>query len=65
LSKKIIMGDYALKYAQQGLAMFPVKPKGKVPICEHGVKDATTDEAQIREWWQKEPEANIGLAAGR
>jgi hypothetical protein len=29
-----------------------------------GVKDATTDEDQIRQWWEAEPDANIGLATG-
>ena len=37
---------------------------GKHPRTLHGVKDATTDEAQIREWWQQWPDANIGIATG-
>jgi hypothetical protein len=28
------------------------------------VKEATTDETQIRAWWQQHPEANIGIATG-
>lgn len=30
-----------------------------------GLKNATTDEAQIRIWWDRWPKANIGLATGR
>lgn len=30
-----------------------------------GVKKATTDAAQIREWWKKWPDALIGMALGR
>ena len=44
--------------------MFPLKPRDKVPATTHGVKDATTDEATIREWWAKTPNANIGFATG-
>jgi hypothetical protein len=33
-------------------------------MTKHGVKDATVDTNQIREWWRKEPNANIGLACG-
>ena len=28
----------------------------------HGIKDATTDDAQIRDWWTKWPTANIAVA---
>jgi bifunctional DNA primase/polymerase-like protein/AAA domain-containing protein/primase-like protein len=39
------------------------KNTGKHPLgrlAPNGFKDATTDEAQIREWWEQEPNANIG-----
>jgi len=53
----------ALQYAKEG---WPVEPlRGKVPLTKHGVKDATTDEAQIREWYTKWANANIGLATGK
>jgi hypothetical protein len=35
---------------------------GKVPITEHGVKDATGNKATIRQWWGQWPDANIGVA---
>jgi hypothetical protein len=57
--------DYALHYAERGLYVFPVAPRGKNPLTEHGFKDATTDPAQIRAWWERWPEANIGLDCGR
>ena len=44
--------------------MFPLKPGLKTPACAHGVDDATRDEAQIRTWWKKMPNANIGVAGG-
>jgi len=40
---------------------------GKHPIARlapHGVKDATTTPAVIRAWWNKYPQANVGIATG-
>jgi predicted P-loop ATPase len=54
----------ALRYAQMGWKVFPCKPCSKQPATRHGFKDATTDEAQIREWWERTPDANIGIATG-
>jgi hypothetical protein len=36
----------------------------KHPLVWHGVKDATTSPAQLERWWQRWPQANIGLATG-
>ena len=44
--------------------IFPLKPGGKTPLSAHGFKDATQDEAQIRAWWTKHPEAEIGVPTG-
>lgn len=56
--------DAALSYAARGWHVLPLKPRAKVPLTKHGVKDATTDEKQIREWWGRWPRANIGIACG-
>lgn len=37
---------------------------GKHPRTLNGVKDATTDEYRITEWFERFPESNIGLATG-
>ncbi len=61
------MSDFkenALAYAGLGLAVFPLKAKGKTPLTSHGVKDATKDLKQIERWWDKWQEANIGIATG-
>lgn len=52
--------EYASKYH---LPVFPLR--GKKPITEHGFKDATIDQNQIKAWWGKNPSANIGIATGR
>lgn len=36
----------------------------KHPRTKHGVTDATSEAAQIRRWWTKWPDANIGIATG-
>lgn len=52
-----------LSYASRGIPVFPCKPD-KRPWTEHGFKDATTDEAQLRSWWNVYPGALIGLPTG-
>lgn len=58
------LGRAAVTYAQKGYRVFPLEPQGKTPRTAHGCKDATTDEAQVRAWWEALPEANIGMATG-
>jgi hypothetical protein len=69
--------EAALRYAEQGWTVIPLhSPNGnacdcfKGPSCEapakhprtqHGLKDASQDELQIRRWWKTWPQANIGL----
>jgi hypothetical protein len=53
--------EFALRYAAAGFKVMPLKPRGKLPLTLHGAHDSTTDEAQIRDWWTKWPDANIGM----
>jgi hypothetical protein len=55
--------EAALKYASKGKPVFPCK-RDKRPITKNGFKNATTDEAQIKEWWTKRPTASIGMPTG-
>ena len=55
----------ALEYAANGWAVLPIVANAKNPACEHGVKDATTDETQIRKWFEQKPNLNIGVATGQ
>jgi hypothetical protein len=54
----------ALEYAEAGLRVFPLQPRGKKPATKNGFKDATTDPARIREWWAWKSDYNIGLVTG-
>lgn len=60
--------DAALAYARLGWAVMPLAPGQKRPagwLVKHGVKDATTDEATIRAWWGRTPDAGVAIAAGK
>ncbi len=55
----------ALKYAKYGWHVFPVT-QSKTPFPNtNGCKDATTNETEIRNFWNKFPDANIAIATGR
>lgn len=70
--------ESALRYARFGWAIFPVyEPRdgrcscgrecpspAKHPRTPNGLLDATRNEAKIREWWGRWPEANIGISTG-
>lgn len=59
------MRSEARSYQDRGWAVFPLKPRDKVPATRHGVKDATLDRAV--KWWHDDPDApvcNIGIATG-
>ncbi len=58
------LSSAALWYASIGWPIFPCKPGQKEPATKHGVKDATTDSAQISQWWATNPDYNIGFACG-
>lgn len=58
------MLEEALALAEAGIFVIPLIPRKKTPITEHGVNDATTSLIQIKKWWKKWPEANIGIAVG-
>jgi hypothetical protein len=52
----------ALGYAAKGRPVFPCK--GKVPLTKRGYLDASTDPRQIHAWWNRYPDANIGIPTG-
>lgn len=44
--------------------MFPLSPRSKVPAVKQWETVATTDLAQIEEWWSFDPQRNVGIACG-
>lgn len=73
--------EYALYYASLGLSVFPLhtpredgtcscnKPTcdkpGKHPRTRNGYKNATNNKEIISAWWDRNPDANIGIPTGR
>lgn len=58
------MKEWALHYAEMGLAVFPLVCRDKVPAVVGGCKVATTERTTIERWWDKNPQYNIGIATG-
>jgi hypothetical protein len=58
----------ALRCVQNGWFVFPLKPRSKEPdgaLAPNSFKSASNDPNQIREWWAKSPDANVGIDLGR
>lgn len=55
-------GNEALRLASLGYRVFPCVPGEKRPLTEHGCLDASSDEDQVSAWWDRWPEANIGVS---
>lgn len=56
--------EAALAYSSYGWPVFPCQPGSKVPATPHGFHGATTNPEQIRQWWQRRPDANLAIATG-
>jgi hypothetical protein len=57
---------YALGYGLKlGFRVIPLVPGKKTPLIPNWQNEGTWDEAKIREWWRKWPNANIGILTGR
>lgn len=55
--------DAALAYAKAGWFVIPLEGKRAV-LTGHGKDDASRDEAVVRAWWTRWPEANVGGVMG-
>ena len=53
--------EYATKYKW---AVFPCSPTSKKPLTPHGCKDAKKSVGAIKAWWERWPDASIGIATG-
>jgi hypothetical protein len=78
LHRRTLLG-HALDYAKHRWLVLPLhairegectcgnavcSSPGKHPRTLHGLKDASTDQDVLRDWWRRWPDANIGIATG-
>ena len=54
----------ALAFATRGWPVLPCLPGQKIPATPHGCRDATTDPAQLRDWFSRHPDWNLAIATG-
>ena len=54
----------AITLAREGIPVFPCAPGGKRPLTRRGFQDASTDQLNVAAWWERWPEANLGLPTG-
>jgi hypothetical protein len=54
--------ESALAIAARGWPVFPCRNRDKTPLTAHGHKDATIEEAAVRAFWERWPDANVGIA---
>lgn len=69
------LAQAALRYADRGWLVHPLKPNGavdrdgvpadKTPATKNGFKDATCDKSRVKAYWTSNPNANIGISCGR
>jgi KaiC/GvpD/RAD55 family RecA-like ATPase len=56
----------ALKYLSLGLSVIPVSPRGKEPLLPwKEFQQRRASEAEVREWFIRWPDANLGIVSGR
>ena len=57
--------EYLKYYTCKGQRVFPCYPNNKNPLTDHGYKDASLDQNVVDDWWDRYPDANIGLVTGK
>ena len=57
--------EQALRWADRGFEVFPITPNAKSPPLVKWRTEKTTDEAQIRTWFEQYPNCNFGICPGR
>ena len=59
------LGEIALSYTEKlKFQIFPLQERSKIPATKRGHLDAVSDPAIIKEWWEQNPNYNIGLKTG-
>lgn len=54
---------HALAYAAEGIPIFPCR-RDKAPLVKRGFQVATSKSEQVKSWWERWPDALIGMPTG-
>jgi hypothetical protein len=55
----------ALDYLARGWSVLPIEPRGKRPLVPWlALQTRHADEAEIRAWFERHPDANVGIVTG-
>lgn len=58
------LANVAIDCVRRGWSVFPCRARTKEPAVKGGFYAASKDEAKVREWWSRWPDANVGIATG-
>lgn len=64
MNKLSELGKAAVAYAEAGIAIIPLKPRGKEPYIKGGSTKATANVEQVRRHWMTHPDDNIAIVCG-
>lgn len=64
LSEAPDLATAATTLARRDIPVFPCAPGGKQPLTSHGFHDASSDTAVVSGWWERWPDANLGMPTG-
>lgn len=57
--------DAALAYLRRGWSVIPLRPRDKRPMVKwEGYSRARPSEAELRQWFERRPDANLGIVTG-
>jgi hypothetical protein len=59
---RILKVDFALEAGARGLLVYPMAPNSDEPAWPEADCFATLDKNQVEEWWDEDPDRNIGIA---
>ncbi len=60
-NSSLVLGDEAHFLAATGRRILPLVPDSKRPLLHNGLSGASSCPSQVSEWWERWPDANIGM----
>lgn len=64
-SKQESIHFYIKDYCARGWRVLPISPGKKIPLLKSWTVNASADYNIVKQWWDQNPSANIGITTGR